>query len=78
MKYICRLFANDPNAKCSNTYGGDGGCKHGKPHEWVEETIALSAADYCFNRDIETECDCIPVPFEMIMKEVIKKHEEEK
>jgi hypothetical protein len=79
MKYICRLFANNPNAKCGNIYGGDTSCKHSKPHEWVEERVDLSSAKYCFNRSsVETECDCVPVPFEYYMREAIKKHEESK
>jgi hypothetical protein len=77
MKYICRLFANDPNARCSNIYGGYNNCRHSKPHEWIEETIDLSSAEYCFNRgiSIETECDCVPVGLEYYMKEIIKKEE---
>jgi hypothetical protein len=70
MKYICRLFAENPNGSCYNKNDRDK-CKHGEPH-------ILMGGVVCTSTILNRRCRCVPCDLEYYMKKIIKEHEEKK
>ena len=73
MKYMCRGSLNGSTDEDCDINK----CLHSKPHDWsrVEDKGAMTN---CFSKDeYETDCDCLPVPLEYLMREIIEEEEYE-
>ncbi len=75
MKYICKAGARGerPHGNACDI------CEHKIPHERLATNTIISWRCRTKKEDMWQEnCSCIPISFEMKMREAIKKHEEDK